>query len=786
MSNLRFAMSIEIDNHENRDFGSICPICNADPEDLHCQICYCDLSGDSKNLRICKDCLLESFKVNDYVFQCPHCKKPLEIVSFIDMLSLMDIENIFSAISKRLFDDIMFTNLSTKNNGATLYNILTIDCNYILENIDSIYRIYLMTLIESPRIPHVSRSTFRFKSENFDYWWDAIKDRNETECEDYSTKELEEEVLKYKNSKKKSLLKLPFKKSIESLKLKPYFIYQCMNLVAKNRHVSIKDIETTKKAIMEEHVWSSRDEVTCDRLLFKCSTDCGGFVMGDYTCNLCNANYCRKCGLILDETHTPELCKSNSSSFKYILSTTQACPKCAIRINKSEGCDVMFCTFCHICFSYNTGKELKGNLHNPHRLEWLKSLDKPATFNENENGVCIDVRNYTFDNLREDYWLRGRMLLFQDIINELEDRINNSNLYRAIRNYINYKMLPRYKLSKSDLIEIADTVFLSMRMNDIHDRLRTLIDTIVDYMQYYSQITELEDKDTLLMRDLNKFIETYVFELIDLIKKLKLPCSSFESITRFSDKCERYMNKTEYRRLYITLDFSSVTKGRLMFKRICGEDSPYNIVLNTDPVDSDFPIEFSHNKRMIDSTESINRFGRPNIESIKTTEKFDLKIDLKGCIPQTFEPTFCIRDIPCGLEPIDPFKNGFNDESFEIYRSNDLWVGSLLNYIFMEIYFGRPSNLPKLSLIKDINSYALIQKNRAFDIDINEKESPHAFISPFRFYINRPVLSNYSRLSMDIAHVFGCCYKNIDDLKKMKYLTFGVFNYIRFTTSTAY
>ena len=104
----------------------------------------------------------------------------------------------------------------------------------------------------------------------------------------------------------------------------------------------------------------------------------------------------------------------------------------------------------------------------------------------------------------------------------------------------------------------------------------------------------------------------------------------------------------------------------------------------------------------------------------------------------------------------------------------------------MEIYFGRPSNLPKLSLIKDINSYALIQKNRAFDVDINEKESPHAFISPFRFYINRPVLSNYSRLSMDIAHVFGCCYKNIDDLKKIKYLTFGVFNYIRFTTSTAY
>lgn len=777
-------MSIEMINSTGGDFASTCPICNENPKDLHCPICDIELEGDSKNLRICKDCLLESFKSNDYVFQCPHCKKPLEIGIFIDMLSIMDIENIFTSIGKRIFDDIIFTDLSTKNNGVTLFNILTIDCQYILDNIQSIYRIYLMTLIESPEIPHISRLTNHFKSENFDSWWDSIKHRIEIDYDDYSTDKLEEEVYKYRNSKRKSLYRLPLKQSIESLKLRPYIIYQYMNLIAKNRldleGVSIEDIERKKNEIMQEFIGLSNDGSNCNQLLFKCSTECGGFVMSDYICNICNANYCRKCGLILDDNHTPELCKSNHESFKYILSTTQSCPKCAIRINKSEGCDVMFCTFCHICFSYKTGKELKGNLHNPHRLEWLKSMDKPATFNENENGVCIDVRNYNFNNLYDDPGLRKRMLELQDIINDIEYRIDDTSLYERVRNYIKQFMLPRYRLSRIDLLEIADMTFFSMRANDVYDRLHTLIDTIVDYMQYYSQLNELEYKDTLLMIKLDDFIDDFVIELIDSIRKLKLPFGQFGYFGRFSYKCERYLNRIENSPLYITREYDDLTKGFLIFKRICGENSPYNIVIDNNIINiASFAIH--NNKKIVDSIDTISGADRPNIECIKVNKKNNIMSNevahMWNSIPNTFKAVY-IDGIPYGLEPIYPFENGFDDESFEIYRSNDLWVGSLLNYIILDIYFGKPSNLPKLKLAKDINSYSIIQNNHAFDIDINEKESPYLFISPFRFYIDRPVLSNYSRLSRDIAHLFGCNYKDVGDLKKIKYLTFGIFIYI--------
>ena len=777
-------MSIEMINSTSRDFVSTCPICNANPLDLHCPICDIELEGDSLNLRICKNCLLESFKSNDYVFQCPHCKKPLEMSRFISMFTLIEIEDIFKTIGKRLFDDVMFTNLQSVVNGATLYNVLSIDCNNIYSNIESLRRIFYMILIESPKIPHISRATRKFKPCNFESWWNAIKDRDETDACDYSTDKLEQEaIFDLAGSKRKSLLKVPLKKSIDEMKLNPYILYRFLDVFGFNNphtDVHLEDLEKIKKTIISEFISSSPSNISEGKLLFKCSKECGGFVMNDYICNLCNAQYCRKCGLILDDTHTQDLCKNNSQTFKYILSTTQSCPKCAIRINKSEGCDVMFCTFCHICFSYKTGKELKGNLHNPHRLEWLKSLDKPATFSENENGVCIDVRNYDFHNLYSNPDIRGRLLELQDIINHTEHIIQNTSLHHKIRNYIYENMLPRVKPNNIDILRIASMTFDSIRYEDIYDRLHTLIDTITDYMQYYSQKNELEYEDILQMHKLDEFIDNFAIETIDTLVKLKMYLNEFKFLSRFSYKIERYINRMPQNDISILYTHKLIFKDNISYKNICGEDSPFNILL-------DFPDPLCEKCGLINK--SLHNYKDSPYVDIKWYENIEHTYH-KGPAYKASFISFCststlkakyIGLAPYGLELYNVFEQGFDDESFELYRKNELYVGSLLNYILMNIYVGKPNNLPRLNLAKDLNSYVRIQNNRAFRIykcDPKDKKSAMSFISPFIFYLDKPVISNFNGLMKEIMNIICCKNVNVDDIKSIKYFTLGIFIYI--------
>lgn len=766
------------------DKVSTCPICNANPDDLHCPICDIELDENSSNLHICKYCLLDSFKANDYVFQCPHCKKSLEIIQFIDMLSLIDIENIFSSIGKRIFDDVMFTNLQSIVNGVTLYNVLTIDCKELYSNIESLRRIFYMVLIESPKIPHISRATRKFKPVNFESWWDAIKDRDETNSHDYSTDELKQEaIFNLAGSKRKSSLKVPLKKSIDEMKLNPYILYRFLDVFGfkhSYEDIGFNDLEKIKKIIISEFISSSPSNIKEGKILFKCSKECGGFVMNDYICNLCNAYYCRKCGMILDDNHTQDLCENNSQTFKYILSTTQSCPKCAVRINKSEGCDVMFCTFCHICFSYRTGKELKGNLHNPHRLEWLKSLDKPATFSENENGVCIDIRSYNFENLRPYPDVQYRMLEFQDIINHFEYFIQNTSLQHKIRKYIYENMLPRIKPSNIDILMIADITFNSMRYEDIYDRLHTLTDTIIDYMQYYSQKNELEYNDILQMHKLDEFMNDFVIETIDTLINLKIHLKDFNFLSRFSNKIEEYINSIPVNHISIIYNQKLIFKDKISYKKICGEDSPYDILL-------DFPDPLCENCGSTNGSTcnyknltyvDINWYE--NIEHTYHKRPVYKASFVSFCSTSTLKAKY-INNIPYGLELYNVFEQGFDDESFELYRKNELYVGSLLNYILMNIYVGKPNNLPSLNLTKDLNSYVRIQNNRAFRVykcNPNDKKSAMSFISPFIFYIDRPVLSNFNKLMRDITDIV--CYGNVknDDIKTIKYFTLGIFIYM--------
>ena len=65
---------------------------------------------------------------------------------------------------------------------------------------------------------------------------------------------------------------------------------------------------------------------------------------------------------------------------------------CTAAIFKISGCDQMWCTQCHIAFSWKTGQKVTGVIHNPHFYQWQRN-NGGAT--QNPNAVhCGGIPGY--------------------------------------------------------------------------------------------------------------------------------------------------------------------------------------------------------------------------------------------------------------------------------------------------------------------------------------------------------------------------------------------------------
>ncbi len=113
----------------------------------------------------------------------------------------------------------------------------------------------------------------------------------------------------------------------------------------------------------------------------KCSVDdCEGFLTEKWICELCNNKTCCRCLETMGDSH---VCNQDDvKSAKLIKSTTRNCPGCATSIHKINGCDQMWCTQCHVAFSYKTGEKINSRIHNPHFFQWLQ--ENPEQQQENQ------------------------------------------------------------------------------------------------------------------------------------------------------------------------------------------------------------------------------------------------------------------------------------------------------------------------------------------------------------------------------------------------------------------
>ena len=108
------------------------------------------------------------------------------------------------------------------------------------------------------------------------------------------------------------------------------------------------------------------------------AVNCNGMLSTQYKCGICETYACKECneciGLIKSAEHTCD--PNNVASAEAIKKETKQCPGCHNRIYRVEGCSQMWCTGCHTAFDWYTGKKVvTGRLHNPHWLEYQRSLN---------------------------------------------------------------------------------------------------------------------------------------------------------------------------------------------------------------------------------------------------------------------------------------------------------------------------------------------------------------------------------------------------------------------------
>lgn len=108
----------------------------------------------------------------------------------------------------------------------------------------------------------------------------------------------------------------------------------------------------------------------------KCpANECNGFLSTAWKCEVCKLWTCPKCEEIIGETKDNQhVCDENKKiSIEFIRKDTKPCPSCSANIFKISGCSQIWCTNCNIAFSWNTGRKINGNIHNPHYFEWLNN-----------------------------------------------------------------------------------------------------------------------------------------------------------------------------------------------------------------------------------------------------------------------------------------------------------------------------------------------------------------------------------------------------------------------------
>lgn len=364
--------------------------------------------------------------------------------------------------------------------------------------------------------------------------------------------------MEYRCIESEMIMRVPKNADIFSIKkeieLKKSNMFALKNRISRWRRA--RTLSVGFKDIMPEPLYqkhfrkeTNQDEKDPNRLtetivLCPCPTDqCRGFVTRkEHKCGVCDQHVCNKCltPTLSEEDHAIHVCnESDIQSAKLIFKSSKPCPKCAIRIHKIDGCDQMWCTQCNTSFSWNTGREIVGQvIHNPHYYVWLRTHIRSAGTQEGIRG-CDGVPdvNHLDRHLsvvfRNDRVFRQQLLsIHRSCVHYREVEIRNrmppqhpDDLFRKnmdIRmNWLMKKTTD--KNFESMLHKRYKKTVVNQRIIQVYELLTTLCSDVFHRLLHTNENTDTIRNEFLTeFREINAYVNE-CFKKLDTLYKVKMP-----------------------------------------------------------------------------------------------------------------------------------------------------------------------------------------------------------------------------------------------------------------------
>jgi len=269
-------------------------------------------------------------------------------------------------------------------------------------------------------------------------------------------------VLKVKEWRKKSLEE---HEEIFELERKIRALKQSRNLREKNIERALNG-----EIIEKEEEEQNKYQRACP------NNDCNGFLSSKWKCGVCNIWVCKNCFEIKGDTKDAEhSCDPNTLlTAQALKKETKPCPNCHCSIYKISGCDQMWCTQCHIAFSWRTGKKVRGHVHNPHYYQWINAGGEPAAM-PGEAMPCGGLPGYT-ELKRAFYRINSISGISQPCqeelgaIRKLSDMLFQNDVYtKQLFNRMNLRIISR----KESTIDSSKYYYDAKKKQLVSKRVRT-------------------------------------------------------------------------------------------------------------------------------------------------------------------------------------------------------------------------------------------------------------------------------------------------------------------------
>jgi hypothetical protein len=250
----------------------------------------------------------------------------------------------------------------------------------------------------------------------------------------------------------------------------------------------------------------SRKAVQPQTYIMPCPQEtCRGFVATNYTCGTCNTVVCKKCRAVKPHGHVCS--EADVKTAKELEQNIKPCPKCMIPILKNGGCDQIWCTQCHVAFSWNTGEIDDGQVHNPHYYEWLTARGSNQAAFEQDNAACGEVP-------------RADIIIYRMVTNDTPGWVQTRVMYVHNR-----------------LIHIQHVIRTTVvRPEHVRDNEDLRIDYLLDKIDEAKWMSTLMHREKRRMKNkaICDILDMTITVLSDFVRKVAFTPSTAESVARES------------------------------------------------------------------------------------------------------------------------------------------------------------------------------------------------------------------------------------------------------------